>query len=125
MPFAVRAKRVVEVTGDLFSCPSTVSLCHCISTDIAMGKGIAVAFKQYFGGVTELKQQKKRVGEVAVLKRGERYVYYLVSDTPHTVDGLTHPHTNPTPIGHRTAAELSHVVCSTGCAFVSLSSSGC
>jgi hypothetical protein len=30
---------IQEVSGDLFSCPSAASLGHCISADIAMGKG--------------------------------------------------------------------------------------
>ena len=46
-----------EVKGDLFSCPSTSSLAHCVSEDMAMGKGVAVLFKKEFGGVGELKAQ--------------------------------------------------------------------
>lgn len=46
-----------EVRGDLFSSPKTASLAHCVSEDLRMGKGIAVAFKKTFGGVEELKQQ--------------------------------------------------------------------
>lgn len=41
--------------------------------------GIAVPFKEKFGGVDELKAQQKQIGEVAVLKRGERYVYYMIT----------------------------------------------
>ena len=72
-------QRYVEVKGDLFSSPASHSLCHCISTDIAMGKGIATAFKAKFGGAAELKKQQKKIGQVATLRRDERYVYYLVS----------------------------------------------
>ena len=72
-------QRFLEVSGDLFSCPASDSLCHCISADIAMGKGIATAFKTRFGGVDELKKQNRRIGQTAILRRGERYVYYLVS----------------------------------------------
>lgn len=62
-----------EIQGDLFSagspplslpCPqrsgrpeSDVALAHCISADVRMGKGIAVAFKAKFGGVASLKRQ--------------------------------------------------------------------
>ena len=46
-----------EVKGDLFSCPRTASLVHCVSEDMAMGKGIAKEFKKQFGGVQELKGQ--------------------------------------------------------------------
>ncbi|KAK6166578.1 hypothetical protein SNE40_023234 [Patella caerulea] len=68
-----------EKRGDLFSSPETDALVHCISSDCAMGKGIAVLFKNKFGGVQELKDQGKKTGEVAVLKRGSRYVYYLIT----------------------------------------------
>lgn len=46
-----------EVKGDLFSCPDSSSLAHCVSEDMAMGKGVAVLFKRKFAGVAELKAQ--------------------------------------------------------------------
>lgn len=46
-----------EVRGDLFSCSRTASLVHCVSEDMAMGKGIAKEFKKQFNGVQELKGQ--------------------------------------------------------------------
>ncbi|XP_034027502.1 ADP-ribose glycohydrolase OARD1 [Thalassophryne amazonica] len=67
------------VTGDLFSCPEDEALAHCISEDCRMGAGIAVLFKQRFQGVDELKDQKKVTGQCAVLTRGRRYVYYLIT----------------------------------------------
>ncbi|KAJ0044052.1 hypothetical protein NL108_006440 [Boleophthalmus pectinirostris] len=67
------------VSGDLFSCPLDESLAHCISEDCRMGAGIAVMFKKKFGGVEDLKGQKKQVGQCAVLKRGSRFVYYLIT----------------------------------------------
>jgi O-acetyl-ADP-ribose deacetylase (regulator of RNase III) len=72
---------IVEVKGDLFSCPETHSLAHCISADVVMGKGIALLFKQRFGGVDVLRAQRKQTGEVAVLQPspGGRFVYYLVT----------------------------------------------
>lgn len=47
------------VKGDLFSCPSTDALAHCISEDCRMGAGIAVLFKKKFGGVQELLDQSE------------------------------------------------------------------
>ncbi|KAM4610214.1 ADP-ribose glycohydrolase OARD1 [Polymixia lowei] len=67
------------VSGDLFSCPEDEALAHCISEDCRMGKGIAVMFKKKFSGVEELKQQKKTPGQCAILQRGRRFVYYLIT----------------------------------------------
>ncbi|KAM6232510.1 ADP-ribose glycohydrolase OARD1 isoform 1-T1 [Spheniscus humboldti] len=72
-------ERIKCVKGDLFSCPQTDSLAHCISEDCRMGAGIAVLFKKKFGGVQELLDQQKKTGEVAVLQREDRYIYYLIT----------------------------------------------
>ena len=73
-----------ELQGDLFTAsPPTDSLAHCISADIKMGKGIAVLFKSKFGGVSELQEQSKRVGEVAYLVRDGRYIFYLITKERH------------------------------------------
>ncbi|XP_053337830.1 ADP-ribose glycohydrolase OARD1 isoform X2 [Clarias gariepinus] len=74
---ARKVSKLHYVKGDLFS--STNSLAHCISMDCKMGAGIAVAFKNIFEGVDELQAQKKQPGECAVLKRGDRFVYYLIT----------------------------------------------
>ena len=52
--------RFSEVKGDLFSCPDSASLAHCVSEDMHMGKGVATLFKRKFGGVDELKAQGER-----------------------------------------------------------------
>ncbi|XP_064029817.1 ADP-ribose glycohydrolase OARD1 isoform X2 [Pogoniulus pusillus] len=72
-------QRIRSVKGDLFSCPATDALAHCISEDCRMGAGIAVLFKKKFGGVQELLAQQKKTGEVAVLRREDRYIYYLIT----------------------------------------------
>eukprot|EP00760_Papus_ankaliazontas_P033607 PhM_4_TR6497/c0_g1_i1/m.61601 len=69
--------KIRELYADLMTCPD--NLCHCVSECLAMGKGIAVLFKQRFGGVDELKAQRAPIGGVAVLKRGDQYVYYLIT----------------------------------------------
>merc|ERR1711879_329351 len=71
--------KIKHLKGDLFSCHVTDSLCHCVSRDLAMSKGIATLFKRKFSGVSELKNQKKKVGEVAALKRQNRFIYYLIT----------------------------------------------
>ena len=61
------SRKVSEVKGDLFSCPSSASLAHCVSEDMHMGKGIATLFKQKFGGVGELKSQGKLLTPLAII----------------------------------------------------------
>lgn len=68
-----------EIEGDLFQCPDTSSLAHCVSKDLCMSKGIASIFKTKFGRVNELKRQAKNVGECAVLQFPSRYIYYLIT----------------------------------------------
>ena len=51
----------MEQQGDLFGCPRTHSMAHCISQDCRMGKGVAVAFKTKFGGVQDLLKQGRCV----------------------------------------------------------------
>lgn len=72
---------LTEVVGDLFTVDSRFCLCHCVSADLAMGKGIAVQFKKRFGRVGELKEQGKKVGEAAVLEDADhgRAIYYLIT----------------------------------------------
>ncbi|XP_067096228.1 ADP-ribose glycohydrolase OARD1 isoform X2 [Osmerus mordax] len=71
--------KLLHVEGDLFSSPEDEALAHCISKDCRMGAGIAVMFKDKFGGVEELKKQKKEPGHCAVLKTDTRFVYYLIT----------------------------------------------
>lgn len=70
---------IVEFVGDLFAARN--SLAHCVSEDLHMGKGIAVQFKNDFGGVDVLKAQKIGVGGCAVLPRPQenRFIYYLIT----------------------------------------------
>lgn len=70
---------VRELDGDLFAAPKDHSLAHCVASDLKMGAGIAVRFKQLFKGVDELRAQSVGVGGVAVLKDGGRFVYYLIT----------------------------------------------
>lgn len=47
-----------EINGDLFE--AKTSMAHCVGADLKMGMGIAVKFKQLFGGEAELKRQNVR-----------------------------------------------------------------
>jgi len=67
----------VEMKGDLFE--SKDSLVHCVSEEFAMSKGIALGFKERFGGKDELLAQNVKSGGVAFLKREDRVIYYMVT----------------------------------------------
>merc|ERR1719242_686713 len=67
------------IKGDLFTSSESSSLCHCVSRDLGMGKGIAVLFKKKFGGVDALRKQGAKIGECAILMRQSRFVYYLIT----------------------------------------------
>ncbi|XP_016121035.1 O-acetyl-ADP-ribose deacetylase 1 isoform X2 [Sinocyclocheilus grahami] len=79
LPCSSGWRRLLHERGDLFTCPPTDALAHCISEDLRMGAGIAVLFKKRFGGLEELLAQKKQPGQCAVLRRAGRFVYYLVT----------------------------------------------
>lgn len=66
-----------EINGDLFT--TQTSMAHCVGADLKMGMGVAVKFKQLFGGEDELKKQNVKTGGCAVLKVKDRYIYYLVT----------------------------------------------
>ncbi|CAG8605867.1 12688_t:CDS:1 [Acaulospora colombiana] len=69
-----------EVHGDLFEdSDPTDALAHCVSQDLRMGKGIADIFRKKYNGIPELKSQNKEVGQVASLRRDDRYIFYLIT----------------------------------------------
>ena len=69
--------KITHLKGDLFQ--SKHSLAHSASKDIFMSQGIANEFRNRYGSVQELEDQKKAIGEVAVLQKGNPYSYYLVA----------------------------------------------
>jgi len=52
---------ITEIKKDLFEMPSEYQLAHCISSDAAMGAGIAVLFKKKFK-LASLKTMELEVG---------------------------------------------------------------
>lgn len=70
---------LIYVKGDLLSSPTDISLAHCVSQDLKMGKGIAVQFKNKFGNVDKLYEQHKKIGEVACIKINDRYIFNLIT----------------------------------------------
>ena len=70
---------VSVVRADLFTAPDFSSLAHCISRDCKLGAGIAFLFRQRFGRIGELREMCVKVGGVAPLRVGNRFVYNLVT----------------------------------------------
>ena len=50
-----------------------------MSSDFKMSRGIAVKFRELFGQVEEMQRKRPSVGEIVVLKGGNRFVYNLVT----------------------------------------------
>merc|ERR1719295_1017237 len=103
--------RYEVIKGDLFTSPQSVSLCHCVSRCLGMGKGIAVLFKRKFKGVDTLRKQNVQVGGVGVLPRQNRYVYYLITKERYfhkpTYDTLTA--SLETMRNHAVVNEVKHI----------------
>ncbi|KAK1174120.1 ADP-ribose glycohydrolase OARD1-like [Acipenser oxyrinchus oxyrinchus] len=68
-----------QMRGDLFTCPRSEALAHCISEDCQIGAGIATLVREKFSGVQDLLSQKRKAGECVVLNQGNRFVYYLIT----------------------------------------------
>ncbi|XP_026462375.1 uncharacterized protein LOC113364119 [Ctenocephalides felis] len=73
------ALKFSEESKDLFTVSEDYSLCHCVAEDFTMGAGIAVLFRDKFGQVAELLQQRPKTGGFAYLKDKNRFIYYLVT----------------------------------------------
>lgn len=73
-----------EAEGDILKLDPKVALCHCVGKDFWMSEGVAADFKDEFGGQDDLQAQEMGVGEVAVLKKYNKVVYYLVSKEKST-----------------------------------------
>ncbi|XP_039963164.1 uncharacterized protein LOC126763528 [Bactrocera neohumeralis] len=71
--------QIVEEKGNILSAPQDFSLVHSTSADFAMSSGIGLHFKCKFGQINELQKQNKHVGNVAVLKDNNRYIYNLIT----------------------------------------------
>ncbi|KAJ8911550.1 hypothetical protein NQ315_012803, partial [Exocentrus adspersus] len=72
-----------EEQRDLFQVPNEFALAHCVAQDLKMSRGIAATFKQRFGRVDELRDQKPEVGEVVQLgedKTGRNILYLITKE---------------------------------------------
>ncbi|XP_054732103.1 uncharacterized protein LOC129240370 [Anastrepha obliqua] len=71
--------QITEVKGNIFSAPQDFSMVQSTSADFAMSSGLGLQFKCKFGQVHELQKQNKHIGNVAVLKDNNRFIYNLIT----------------------------------------------
>ena len=74
MTFQIR-----EISGDLFT--SSESLCHCISSDFRLGRGIARVFRRIYPRIMELHRLNVRRGGYVVLYVRGKFIYSLITKT--------------------------------------------
>jgi hypothetical protein len=75
--------RLVMEVVPIFAAPPSYSFAHCISKDCKPSKGTARMFKDEFGRVDEMQDQKVDTGGVAILNLGQRVIYNLVTKEKH------------------------------------------
>ncbi|XP_067834997.1 ADP-ribose glycohydrolase OARD1-like [Heptranchias perlo] len=68
-----------EKDGDLLTCPGTDSMAIAMNRNFRIESGFGKLFKEKFGCVNELKLQGKGVGDVALLLKDGRYIYYMIT----------------------------------------------
>ena len=72
--------KIVEIKGDLFTCPPHFNLAHTVSVDLKMSLGIAKIFKERYGQVSFLKTQISSVGNCAsLIDDNGRRIFYLAT----------------------------------------------
>ena len=54
-----------------------------MSENLLMGKGIACKFKSKYGKVDELKDQNKKIGEVAYIQAENKHIFYMITKFMH------------------------------------------
>lgn len=67
------------IKGDLLK-ESHNSKAHCVSEDLAMSAGIAAQFKAKYNQIQKLKNQNKKVGEIAFIEyEPKKYIFNLIT----------------------------------------------
>ena len=105
-----------EVSGDLFN--STESLCHCISSDFRLGRGIARIFKRKYPRIMELQKLCIGRGGFVFLYVDGKYIYNLITKSRYYQKPSYHD------LRKSLEAMRSHVV-SRGVSRISLPRIGC
>ena len=68
-----------EINGDLFACPTSYSLAHCISCDAVMSKGIAIDFVRKFPTIAQLRSSGNQIGSAIPIFVDGRFIYSLIT----------------------------------------------
>jgi O-acetyl-ADP-ribose deacetylase (regulator of RNase III) len=70
--------RLVMAIGHLFTASAAHSLAHCISKECKSRRATAKMFRDEFGRINEIRDQKVNTGGVAILNLEQRVIYNLV-----------------------------------------------
>lgn len=70
---------MIEVVGDILSAPDNIPIAHCISSDLRLGAGVALAIEKSFGCKKDLFELTKNTKVVvpSLLRTGR--VFHLVT----------------------------------------------
>lgn len=53
-------------------------MAHCVSSDLAMSKGIGLTFRNKYGKVDELLKQDRSIGSTLFIIHNGKIIYYLI-----------------------------------------------
>ncbi|QGQ95983.1 hypothetical protein EHS13_14415 [Paenibacillus psychroresistens] len=84
--------KLTEIKKDLFDMPEEYHLAHCISSDAAMGAGIAVLFKKKFNLSILIKLAKQNELEIGTCRRVDKILNLITKKNywnKPTYDSLT------------------------------------
>jgi len=68
-----------EQTVNIFSLPNDIAIGHCTSQCLTMSKGIVLQFRNKFKNLQNLKDQRKKITEIAYLKNERQWILYLIT----------------------------------------------
>ena len=68
---------VTHKVGNLLD--SNGNIAHCVSRDLKMSAGVAKQMKARFGGRHEMMSARRVVGDIVVIRRGDRHIIGLIT----------------------------------------------
>ena len=58
---------------------SNGNIAHCVSKDLRMSAGVARQMRTRFGGLREMLNSRRVVGDIVVIRRGHRHIIGLIT----------------------------------------------